>query len=281
MRFGEAPAAHRGQVAVGGEACEVYPERRARKQRLERRSVVLQLHRLEPGEALGLCAPARRREDVDHAAAAKRAARGLVAHDEAVAAQRADRALEHELDQARGAGSDRVLLQDRDAARDVRRAQMHVHGGPVRERLRLLLQHAQPGVDARRRRRHRARDDPVAALDGALLLHAGEVERQALAGAAALRLGVLRVDRAHARRDAGNERSHFASHRDLAAHGRAGDYQPGARDAEAAIDAQPEVARDLALPDRFGRSMKVIFQCFHPKPGNGGKREQRRAREGG
>ena len=180
------------QIAIGRETRQIDPRRGQGKQRAQCRRVVAELHRLEPGEPLRLRASARWRKNIDYRAAAERAAGRLVAHDEAVAVQRADRLLENELHASRFAGRDGSAFEQRDAAEHVRRAEVHVHRGPMGERLRT--HRAQTGIDAARGRRQLALHDPVAARDRFPAFDPGQVERQALSGAAALRRRVLRVD---------------------------------------------------------------------------------------
>ncbi len=80
---------------------------------------------------------------------------------------------------------------------------MQAHRRPVRERPALAREQPQRRVDALGRRVQRRIEHDVAARDRVPRdAVADEVERAALAGDAALRGRVLRVDRAHARAQA-------------------------------------------------------------------------------
>ena len=77
---------------------------------------------------------------------------------------------------------------------------------------------------------------------------AGEIERAALAGLAALGRPVLRVDGAHARRKAGRADHHPIADRHRARQDRAGDDRAGAGQRKRAIDREPEATVGGAAP---------------------------------
>ena len=86
---------------------------------------------------------------------------------------------------------------------------MQPHRHPLRQRLLLGGEHAQARVDAIGRRVQVRIEHHVAARDRVLGdAVAGEIERAALPGLAALGRPVLRMDRAHARREAGRTDRH-------------------------------------------------------------------------
>ena len=92
-----------------------------------RRGIGLALHRGERGEALGPGTAARRRKDINHAAAGDGPLRRLVAQDQRIAVNRPDRPVEHELREARSAGRDRGTFEDARRARS-RPRQRNGHG---------------------------------------------------------------------------------------------------------------------------------------------------------
>ncbi|HSH08254.1 MAG TPA: hypothetical protein VLA41_11380 [Burkholderiales bacterium] len=163
---------------------------------------------------------------------------------------------------------------------------MDVHRRPVRERLCLVRQHAQPRVELAHRRRHVAGDDPVAPLDRRLIAEPGEIERTTLPRNAPLRRRVLRMDRAHARRLSREQRTHRVADADCAAHDRAGHDQAGAGNGEGAVDREAEVALVCPRPQRLRRRLQMRLQrgdavtaeARERKHGRGtqsGRREQR------
>ena len=247
-------------------------EREQRRQRLRR------VRRVEGGERrqpLRLAAPARRREGVDDDTAAEGVLRRLVAHDEAVAVQRADRPVERELHPARGPRRDGVALEHDDARADVARPEVQVHRRPVRERPGGRVEQVQPGVDARGRRVRARGDDPVAALDVALLQPAaGEVERQALAGAALLRLAVLRMQAAHAHLQAARRDHQPVARRDRARHRGAGHHRADAGEREAAVDGEAEVAALARAWQVGGEPGEALAERLDALAGDRGHRHQ-------
>ena len=174
-------------------------------------------------------------------AAADRALGAGVADDEAVAGGGGDRAVEHELDEAALAGSDRAVGEQDDARLHLGGAVVQVDREPLGDRARLAGEDAELGVDPGRRRVQPGVDDHVAAGDG-VLGHAvaGEVERAAVAGAAALGGAVLRVQAADADGEAVRAGDEVVARRDAAGEHGAGDDGAGALQGEAAVDGEAE-----------------------------------------
>ena len=127
-----------------------------------------------------------------------------------------------------------------------------MHRRPVFQR--LFENHPEAGIEAHHRRRQRARADPVAAGDARIAIEAGQVQREALARAAAPGRGIVRVDRAHAGVRASEQGAHFVAHRHLAAHRGAGHDQARAGDREAAVHREAEITAGLP-PARLVRGL--------------------------
>ena len=171
----------------------------------------------ELSHALGRATFARRRAQIEEAAAADRALRGGVAQDEAVAGDRGDRAVENELNVRLAARRYRRIAEQYDARSDFGRRMVQPHGHPLADRLCLGGEHAQRRIDALRRRVQIGMEHEVAAVDRILADRvAREIERAALAAASALGGAVLRMDRAHARGKAGRTDQNVIADRDRA-----------------------------------------------------------------
>ncbi len=139
------------------------------------------------------------------------------------------------------------------------------------ERRAFVLEHAQPRVEARRRRMGGLRDHPVAPRDlGPAQVGAGEVEGAALADRAGLCHAVLRMDAAHARGYPGRRDDHRIADPDFAREHRAGHDQSRTRHAEGAIHGETEVAMRAPLAHRAGGGFKAASQVVDALAGDGG-----------
>ncbi len=144
-------------------------------------------------------------------------------------------------------GSMPVRFQQRDAPHHIRRAEMHVHRGPVPERARRGWRQLERHIEARGRCVRGGLQYPVAARD-VLLLDAGEVERAALARQAALGRAVLRVDAAHPHFPAGRRHQQAVAHAHAAGKHRAGHHRAAAGKREATVHGETETAVAPRLP---------------------------------
>ena len=258
------------QIAVGGEALEVEPPGGAVEQGRERGLVARRFHRGDGGDALGLGAAARRREDVDDPPAGDRAPGRLVAQNDRIAVERADRPVEHELHERGLAGRDAALLQNGDAAGDIGGAAMDMDRRPMRQRPRLARQHPQPRVDFLHGRRHVSGHDPVAAGDLLGMEIADEIEGAALTRLPRRGARVLRVDRPHPRGLSGEQQPHLIARRERARNHRARHHEPGADDAEGPIDGEAEIAVPGPRRDRALRRDEMLLEIADPRAADGG-----------
>ena len=111
---------------------------------------------------------------------------------------------------------------------------------------------------------------------------AGEIERAALAGRAALGRAVLRVDRAHARRKPGRADRHAVADRDRAGQHGAGHDRAGAGKRERAIDREAEAAvAPRALPMLARGREQALAQRVDALAGDGRDRQDLGAGEAG
>ena len=273
---------HLGECAVAGEGGEIDVVRRDGKQCRERRLGIGNGMRLQLREPLRRAAFARRRAQVQEFAAADGALRCGVAQHEAVAFGGGDRPVEHELHRGLAAGRDRRIAKQHDAGADFGRGVMQPRRHPLRHRLLLAGEQAQGGVDAVGRRMQLGIEHHVAAGDGVLAdAVAGEIERAALPGDAALGRPVLGVDRAHARNEARRADRHAISRRDRARQHRAGHHRAGAGKGEGAVDRQPKALRRGSRVDR-PRGLEQFFpQVFDAFAGHGRDRDDLGAFEAG
>ena len=201
-RCPSAASASAAKAAVAGEGVGVEVVRRPGEQRRERRRGVGDRVRVELGEALGRAAAAGGRAQVEEAAAADRAPGAGVADHEAVAGERRDRAVEHELDRGRVRPGAIGVAEQHHPRRDLGRAVVQVDRQPLADRPGLAGEHLRGG--RRCGRRARAAPAPGSCRRGGarpcVTPVAGEVERAAVARAAALGLAVLGVQAADADR---------------------------------------------------------------------------------
>ena len=268
--------------AVAGEPGEIDEQRRSLQHLGERRLVICDRAGGKLGEPFGRSAPACRRAQIEKRAAADRALRGRVANDEAVAGCRRDRPLQHELHPPFPAGRERRVAEHHDARADFGRGMMQPHRHPCRDRLHLGREQPQLRIDAFRRRVQGGIDHHLATRNGFLAdAVAGEIERAALPGDAALGRPVLRMDRTHARRKARRADGHAIAHRYRAGQHRAGDHGAGARQRERTVDCHPEpAARGCAsfIAERLNNRAR---RSSTPSPVIDGDRNDLRACESG
>ena len=178
----------RAQRAIAGEGRQIDEMRRRLKQGRQRLLRIGDGMRPQLRQPLRRAALARRRAQIEEAAAADGALRRGVAQHEAVAFRRGDRPVKHQLHRRLAARRDRRVAKQHDARADFGRGVMQPHRHPLRDRLRLGGEQAQGRVDAVGRRVQLGIEHHVAARDGVLAdAVAGEIERAALAGDARVR----------------------------------------------------------------------------------------------
>ena len=179
---------------------------------------------IELRQALRRAALARGRAQIEKPPAADRALARRVPQHEAVAGRSRDRAIEHDLDPRAFARRNRPLVEQNHPSADFRGRMMQSRRHPLRDRLRLRGEHAERRIDAFGRGVQFGIEHHVAAMDGVLGdAVAGEIERAALAGLAALGRPILRVDRANARSQARRADRDVIADADRSGQHRAGD----------------------------------------------------------
>ncbi len=140
---------------------------------------------------------------------------------------------------------------------------MEAHREPLAQGFRLARQHAQRSVDALGRRMQRRVEHHVAAMDRLVRdALAGEVEGAAVAGAALLGLAVLRVDGAHARRDARRADHKLVADPHPSGQYRSRHHRAGAGEREGAVDGEAEApfrrARGKVPPRRDEPGAQIV-----------------------
>ena len=244
QRFGERLGLRVRQRMIAAERPPVPVIGRRRQERAKR------LRRRPEGERIELQPPLRRAPlagrgaQVEKPAAAQRALRRDVADDEAVAAPRGDRPVQHELHVAVAAGANGSSSSSTIRAPDLGRRMMQAHRKPLADRLRLAGQQPQlasiRSVGACSAGSSTMSPRWIASL---VISVAREIERAAIAGPAVFGGAVLRMQRAHPRRQAGRADRDLVADAHRARQHRAGHDDAGSGQREDAIDREPEAPR--------------------------------------
>ena len=181
---------------------------------------------------------------------------------------RGDRPIKNELDVGRFSWSDRLVVEQDDARAGFRRGMMKSDWEPLTDRLFLSWQDSNARVDAIGWRVQLGIERHVAASNRVFCyVRAGEIERAALARMRRLGLAVLRMKRAHARKQAGWAELDPVAEVDRARQHRSGRHDPDARQREDAIDRKPKPLACRAIAHRARRLFEMRTQRVYARAG--------------